>query len=207
MTTFSQAELQKRQLATQTRRAQRRRDMQEVTDLLSALEVTRKQEEAALHASFEARNADLWASIEAAIQAKEQEQSALQAARQKQVEAEQKAKSEREAALVKAQQEAEAAKAAAKERAEAAAKSKAEQEAQVALQAKEANVQGKSWAHWHEVMGRIKADVLPAVSANDEWKKLCREAKRAITPKVGQLTNSSAHISAIVGLLFGAKPC
>jgi nucleoporin GLE1 len=172
--------------------------MRQVTEMLTALEVTRKKEEQALHASFEARNADLWTSIEAAIQAKEQEQAALLAARKKQLEQEQTAKAEREAAIQKAQQE--AAEKAEREKAlkEEMDRRKAEEESKLAQLSQQSNLQSQAWTKWHEEMIKIKTEVLPAVASNADWKKLCREAKRAITPKVGQLTNSSSHIATIV---------
>ena len=44
----------------------------------------------------------------------------------------------------------------------------------------------------------IKENVIPAIRSNPTWKKQCFEAKRKITPKIGQLTNSRQEIARIV---------
>ena len=48
---------------------------------------------------------------------------------------------------------------------------------------------------------RIKTEVLPVVSGNPDWRKQCFAAKRQITPKIGQLTNSRSEIARIVSSL------
>lgn len=45
---------------------------------------------------------------------------------------------------------------------------------------------------------RIKEQVLPVISNNPEWRKQCFAAKRQITPKVSQLTNSRSEVIRIV---------
>jgi len=48
----------------------------------------------------------------------------------------------------------------------------------------------------------IKEKVLPYVSGNGDLRKQCFAAKRQITPKVGQLTNSRQEITRIVSIRF-----
>lgn len=44
----------------------------------------------------------------------------------------------------------------------------------------------------------IKQAVLPVVSQNPTWRKACFQAKRAITPKIGQLTSSASATHRII---------
>lgn len=43
--------------------------------------------------------------------------------------------------------------------------------------------------------------MLPVVSQNPAWRKACFQAKRAITPKIGQLTSSASAIARITAQL------
>lgn len=56
----------------------------------------------------------------------------------------------------------------------------------------------------------IKQAVLPVVSQNPAWRKACFQAKRSITPKIGQLTSSAEAITRIITqldqLLSSLKP-
>lgn len=56
----------------------------------------------------------------------------------------------------------------------------------------------------------IKQSVLPVVSQNPAWRKACFQAKRSITPKIGQLTSSTEATTRIITqldqLLSSLKP-
>lgn len=56
----------------------------------------------------------------------------------------------------------------------------------------------KDYERWYSTMQQIKSTVLPAVSSNERFKTVCRQAKRKITPKVGQLTNGSRQIEKVI---------
>lgn len=115
--------------------------------------------------------------------------------------AEENDRAERAAAAAKRQKEA-ADRAEAERKAKADAEQAAKQEqAAVAAVAARAPSPDSPEAFWLEHMSRIqriKADVLPAVSDNPEWSRACREARRTMTTKVGQVTNSTAQIRQVV---------
>lgn len=179
----------------------KQREINAVASLLEDLQVSRRKEEENVHKNFELRNAQLWEDIEAAIRVREEEelrlqqeeQAALTRARAAKEQAEAEAAKLREDQAKKQQQQEIERKA--KEQKLAIDKvnaEKAEKASQAASEYKD------NWSHWHNVMVQIKTNVLPPVSQNPTWKKACRDAKRAITPKVGQLTNSARHIAEIV---------
>lgn len=192
--------------------------VQEVAELLSHFQLQQKETERVEREAFDRRNASLWEGIEQAIRGAEQraahEAEQLARARKRQEQAEAEAKQAREAELrrIEAEQraaEAEKAKAAAKERelAELAKKEGAHN----AMRGGERiwPMAAREYAHWQRTMRRIKDDVLPAVAGNPAWRKQCFAAKRVITPKIGQLTNTREDIAritqAIAGVLQEAK--
>ncbi|PWZ03306.1 GLE1-domain-containing protein [Testicularia cyperi] len=202
-------------------------ELDQVQKLLSSLSVRRTQEEREAKEAFEARNKALWEGIDASILAAERtareaqaaEAARLEAARKAQAEAERKAKELREQeqlrieAEKRAQQEDEdrkrqAAEQAAKDQADAAAR----EEKEKAMGGSGADVRRaaeQEYREWMDKIGAIKRDVLPAIAGNPELRKQCFAAKRQITPKVGQLTNSRQEIvritEAIGGVLTAAK--
>ncbi|GAA6010532.1 hypothetical protein JCM10207_001349 [Rhodosporidiobolus poonsookiae] len=207
-------------------------DVSSIQSLLSQLDLRQRSETAALVQSFEARNTALWESIEAAIVQAEREegerQRLLAEKRAKEEEAERKAKEMREEAERKAKEEAKKAEEQAEEKRkqeeerrkkeEEDTKKRAEQEAAAAAKASAVGLppsgaEGSPKAEferWTAKMMHIKQSVLPVVSQNPAWRKACFQAKRAITPKIGQLTSSAEAISRIIGqldeLLSSLKP-
>lgn len=184
-------------------------EVDSITSLLESLEVSQAKETAAMHAAFEERNRTLWHSIESAISAKEtearltqqREAEHLAAAREKQAQAERQAQQAQAEALHKEQQRKE------KQAQEEARQKEAEQKNQIGQQ---------MWRDRRQLVLKLK-EVGPAVSANADWRKACREAKKVITPKVGQVTNSRSHIQTIVsppliprcmvsGLMLSCRP-
>ncbi|GAA5968439.1 hypothetical protein JCM11641_007638 [Rhodosporidiobolus odoratus] len=207
-------------------------DVSSIQSLLSQLDLRQRTETAALVKSFESRNTALWNSIEAAIvQAEKEEgerQKALAEKRAKEEEAERKAKEMREEAERKAKEEekkeAENADKRKKEeeerkkQKEAERAKQAEQEAAAAAKASAVGLppsgtEGSPQAEferWTAKMTHIKQAILPVVSQNPAWRKACFQAKRAITPKIGQLTSSAEATLRIITqldeLLSSLKP-
>ncbi|GJN93082.1 hypothetical protein Rhopal_006127-T1 [Rhodotorula paludigena] len=195
-------------------------DISSIQSLLSQLALQQKEETAALVRSFEQRNAALWDSIEASIRAAEAEegerQRVLAEARRKEEEAERKAKEMREAAQKKAEEErleAERRKKEEDDKAEAERKKAEEAQAKRAEEEKAAAAKASAlglpsgdaegspkaeFERWTAKMQHIKQAVLPVVSQNPAWRKACFQAKRSITPKIGQLTSSAEAISRII---------
>ncbi|GAA5868361.1 hypothetical protein JCM8547_002165 [Rhodosporidiobolus lusitaniae] len=195
-------------------------DISSIQSLLSQLDLRQQAETAALHKSFEARNTALWESIEAAISAAEKEegerQRVLAEKRAKEEEQERKAKEMREEAERKAKEEEAKRKEKEKEdkkkeeerekKEEEERAKKAEGEAAQAAKASAVGLQPSGaegspkaeFERWTAKMTHIKQAVLPVVSQNPAWRKACFQAKRSITPKIGQLTSSAEAILRII---------
>ncbi|WFC93425.1 Nuclear pore complex nucleoporin component [Malassezia brasiliensis] len=184
--------------------------VQEVSELLSHFQLQQKEAERIERESFDQRNASLWEGIEQAIRDAEKraahEAEQLAHARKRQEQAEAEAKRAREAELARIEREKRAAE---EEKARAAAKEK--ELAELAQKEGVYNtmrggeriwpIAAKEYAHWQAEMRTIKEEILPAVAANPAWRKQCFAAKRAITPKIGQLTNSRAEIARITNAI------
>ncbi|KAN0060942.1 Nuclear pore complex nucleoporin component [Thecaphora frezii] len=201
-------------------------DLDEVRKLLSSLNVKREDEERKEREAFEARNRLLWQGIDASILAAEKEaQEAaaaeaqrLAAARKAQEEAERRAKEQRENEQKRIEAEKKAKAEEAKRKKEEEEHQKAEAEAQQRAE-KEKSMDGggddvrkaaeQEYEGWMAKITHIKQNVLPTISQNPELRKQCFAAKRQITPKVGQLTNSQQEIvritNAIGAVLASAK--
>lgn len=196
-------------------------DFEQVQSLLSSLALQKAEADRKDRQEFQAREKKLWTSIEDAIRKAEEEArekakeeaERLAAARKAQEEAERKAK-EAKAAEEKRIEEEQAANEEAKKQQEeqkqldaAAAKKKQEEEAARerdkgmgggdALRA-QARLDYRVWA---DKMKHIKENVLPVISSNPTWRKQCFQAKRQITPKIGQLTNTREEIWRITTLI------
>lgn len=208
-------------------------DLDEVEPTLSRLQLEKEESERKVRADFEARERKLWSSIEDAIRAAEieasrrakEEADRLTAARQAQDEAKKRVKAAKEAEECKIKekaQEREKAKAAEEERRKQQeeddrklAEAKKLKEAMASMGGGETLMITARQDHtmWIARMKHIKKKVLPVVSENAQWRKQCFAAKRQITPKIGQLTNSRQEISrittALSTLLRDAKaaPC
>ncbi|SJX61390.1 related to GLE1-RNA export mediator [Sporisorium reilianum f. sp. reilianum] len=202
-------------------------DVDAVQALLSSLNMRRTQEEAEVKKAFEARNKDLWSGIDASILAAENEArkvaaaetARLEAARKSQEEAERKAAQARQAELDRIEAEKKAAQAAADRRKQEAEAEAAKQKENEAEQAKIRAMGGTGddirkaalaeYDEWMAKIRHIKTNVLPTISSNPDLRKQCFAAKRQITPKVGQLTNSRQEITritqAIAGVLDATK--
>lgn len=202
-------------------------DVDEVQALLSSLNMRRTQEEAEIKRAFETRNKDLWSGIDACILAAETEArkvaaaevARLEAARKSQEEAERKAAQARQAELDRIEAEKKAAEAEAERRKQEAEAEAAKQKQNEAEQARAQAMGGSGddirkaalaeYDGWMDKIRHIKSNVLPTISSNPDLRKQCFAAKRQITPKIGQLTNSRQEITritqAIAAVLDAAK--
>lgn len=178
----------------------------EVENILARFQLQQREVEKKERAGFEHRNAKLWEGIESAIRQAERRQAEeakqLAEARKKQEEAEAKAKEAREAELKRIEDEKRAEEAKKKEE---AAKAKAQAELDEKERAANVFRGGRhiwpaaraEYEHWQARMKYVKEDILPSVAKQPDWRKQCFAAKRTITPKVGQLTNSRGEIARI----------
>jgi len=210
----------------------------EVHSLLKELHMRRDEDDERLQVEFDARSKRLWDSIEASIREAERineaeaaEKTAILVAKRREQEANERAAREaREAEERRIAEEAERKRKAAEElkhKEEEAQRKREAEEAEQRRREKEAaeadaaktlgGVAGPSlWIQakadydlWHAKIQDIKTNVLPQVSANADWRKQCFMAKRQITPKIGQLTNSRGEIVritlSIADVLYQAK--
>lgn len=185
--------------------------------MLESMTLEHTQAVRALHDSFEVRNKQFWHGIDGAIAAEEQAHAERERKRREEAERakreEEARKREEEEAQRKQQQEAqererkqqekqkrdEAEKKAQDEKRKAdQARTEAEQAAAASGALVSPRLQYQKWA---SKMAEIKSTVLPAVSATKEWRSACFQAKRTITPKIGQLTNSASAIATITAQL------
>ena len=131
-------------------------------------------------------------------------------------EAEARERAERAEAAARRQREADAkAEAERKAKADAQQAEKAEKEAVEAAAATEPEPGSAEfeWIRWMTVIQvryrlpvpltpqTIKREVLPAVSADKTWSMACRQAKRTMTTRVGQVTNEAQQIRDVVRAL------
>ncbi|KAG0146613.1 hypothetical protein CROQUDRAFT_671026 [Cronartium quercuum f. sp. fusiforme G11] len=200
-----------RTLATARESHQREhaKNMNELSEILNRIGLDKEREVRLIAEGFEKREQLRAKAFEAMIAEAEkiEAEEALRLARLKQEEAARKADLERQEAQKKSELE---------ERKRKAVELKLQQEqqrqAQEAKKKKEADLIRETEAQtchelkivkdnydkWNHAMQQIKQNVLPAVSSNESYKSLCRQAKRKITPKVGQLTMSSKKIENVI---------
>ncbi|CAD6886429.1 unnamed protein product [Tilletia controversa] len=195
----------------------------EVQNLLRELHMRRDEDDKRLQNDFEARSKRLWDSIEASIREAEHKNEAEAAAqtavliakrkeqeanervareareaeerrvaeeneRQRQVEEEAKRKEEEEARRREAEAEEERKREKAAAEADAASTLGGVAGPSLWTQARD------DYEKWYSRIQDIKTNVLPQISDNPDWRKQCFMAKRQITPKISQLTNSRSEI-------------
>ncbi|GAA5911270.1 hypothetical protein JCM8208_004314 [Rhodotorula glutinis] len=198
-------------------------DLDSISSLLSQLALQHERDAAALVRGFEQRNQALWDSIEQSIRAAELEegerQRALVEAREREEEAQRRAKEMREAEERRVEEEKRRKEAEDRAEEEERVKREKEDEEDRARRAEEerraaakasalglapGDAEGSpehEFKRWTAKMQHIKQAVLPVVSQNPAWRKACFQAKRAITPKIGQLTSSATAIARITAQL------
>ncbi|OLL26284.1 Nucleoporin gle1 [Neolecta irregularis DAH-3] len=191
-------------------------ELSQIEDKLSSLQIKIQQEESRIIEDFGRRNKELWSGIEEAIeQAKQEEVKRLEAARRAE-EIRKKAQEERRldeqaAAHRKAEEEQEKAE---KEKARIAYEEKARAEKlerdriaseKLAAEKKHSGMTDSAKKEAEKCrlkLEDIKTSILKPVSCNNTWKAFCFDAKRKITPKLGQLTSSKKQINRVVPFFF-----
>lgn len=175
----------------------------EIEEILARFQLQQVSFQKKEREAFEQRNANLWEGIDKAIRDAEQraadEAEQLANARRRQEEAEKQAKIARETELKRIEEEKKATEARVRE--ENARKHELEQQQQKELADNAFRgaqhlwpVAKREYIRWISYMAHIKEEILPSIAKNSDWKKQCFAAKRTITPKVGQLTNSKTEI-------------
>lgn len=178
----------------------------EIEEILARFQLQQSHMQKKEREAFEQRNASLWEGIDKAIRNAEkraaEEAEQLANARKRQEEAEKQAKLAREAELKRMDEEKKAAEA--RKREEDARKREQEQQQQKELATNVLRGGKHLWPvakgeyeRCYTYMKQVKEDILPSIAKNPDWKKQCFAAKRSITPKVGQLTNTKAEIARI----------
>ncbi|GAA5939145.1 uncharacterized protein JCM15063_004440 [Sporobolomyces koalae] len=190
-------------------------DVTQIDSLLSRLTMQHTQETQLLVTEFERRNQSLWERIESSIQLAEQEQRELEENRKRMQEQQRKAEEMRQAELARQdeerkrleREECEAARLREEERARLEEEKRQAEARAAELEKKNSALVGKTtgegsprgeFEKWSTEINRIKEQVLPVVSQNPTLRKACFQAKRSITPKIGQLTSSRSAISRII---------
>ncbi|KAA1066115.1 hypothetical protein PGT21_021914 [Puccinia graminis f. sp. tritici] len=194
--------------ANENNEQQHKQQMNELSQVLARIGLDKEREMRLVAEEFEKRERERARIFEALISEAEklEQEELLRLNRIRQEEAARTAELERQE-LLKQQQLEE------RKRKEAETKRKLEQEHQDLLerQKKEAEELKLSEAQastiksvrddykkWYSTIQQFKSTVLPTVSASESFKTLCRQAKRRITPKVGQLTNGSRQIEKVI---------
>ena len=174
--------------------------------------VLEKEQEAKVRTQFDQRSSRLWDDIEMSIRKAEDESRSkaeaetqrLKAMRLKQQEQEQIAQEarKREAARIEDEKRSKETEAVASRLRESEDEQRKIEQLQAAKDMKASENQKQSafttareeYNRWKSLIDEIKKDILPAVASNATWRKQCFEAKRRVTPKVGQVTNSRQEI-------------
>ncbi|KIP11299.1 hypothetical protein PHLGIDRAFT_99899 [Phlebiopsis gigantea 11061_1 CR5-6] len=199
------------------------RQLDEVQTMLGKVRVYQQKQENDYRAAWSQRNQAMKNRVETAIKLEEQKiQEKLEAERKQKEEAERRRKEEEEKARLeqerKLQEELKKRKEAEekqkqqereeeekKQQAEAE-KQKAESDKQNAEQEQSRETERKAlgmstpaedWAKGRDLLKRVKTKPMPVVKGNKEMKKVWSAGRRAITPKIGQLTNDPQSISRI----------
>lgn len=185
------------------------KNMNELSEILNRIGLDKQREDRLIAEGFQKREQARSMAFEAMIAEveKKEAEEALRLTRIKQEEVARKAESERQQALKKAELDERQKKATELKRLQDE-KIHAQQEQQRKEEAlmrdtqtkasQELKIVRENYGKWYQTMQEIKETVLPNVSANESYKSLCRQAKRRITPKVGQLTGASQQIEKVV---------
>ncbi|MBW0561293.1 hypothetical protein O181_101008 [Austropuccinia psidii MF-1] len=204
--------------ANETNQRQYKQKMDELSEILGRIGLDKEKEMRMVAESFEKREKErsrLFESLILEAEKVEQEE-ILRQARIKQQEAARKAELERQEAIKKkelderAKQAAELARLQEQKLKEHLENQKKEQERknqekerkkkeeELLNRLDDLKIVKETYEKFHQTMQHVKSTVLPNVSLNDAYRAFCRQAKRKITPKVGQLTNSSRQIEKVI---------
>ncbi|KAI0746748.1 hypothetical protein C8Q80DRAFT_1345139 [Daedaleopsis nitida] len=195
--------------------AMHEQQLKEVQAQLAAMNLLKKREEDDLRAQWKERDRQLWTRIDAVIKIEEDRLRVKQEAERKKREEEESVK--REAEEKKRQEEEkkrleEEEKRKQKEKEEEEKRkqldTEREREERDRAEAQERNTLGfttaiEDWKRARETLKSLKAGPMKIVKADKALKSLWSAGRRAITPKVGQLTNDASEIMRISREIVG----
>ncbi|WAR63810.1 hypothetical protein PtB15_17B411 [Puccinia triticina] len=187
---------------------QHKQQMNELSEVLARIGLDKEREMRLVAQEFEKRERERARVFEALISEAEklEQEELLRLNRIRQEEAARKAELERQE-LVKQQQlevrklkEAETKRQQEQEHKDTLERQKKEAEERKISEAQASSIKTvrDDYEKWYTTIQQFKTAVLPTVSASESFKTLCRQAKRRITPKVGQLTNGSRQIEKVI---------
>ncbi|KNZ49764.1 uncharacterized protein VP01_47g2 [Puccinia sorghi] len=195
--------------ANENNERQYKQQMNELSEVLARIGLDKEREMRIMAEEFEKRERERARVFEALISEaeKREQEEVLRQNRIRQEEAARKAEIERQEVLkqqlieerklkeaqLKLQQEQE-------EKEQLERQKKQEEEELKLSEAQAANVKTvrHDYEKWYSAIQQLKTTVLPTVSSSEAFKTSCRQAKRRITPKVGQLTNGSHQIEKVI---------
>ncbi|KAI8445244.1 GLE1-like protein-domain-containing protein [Phakopsora pachyrhizi] len=197
-------------LATEAQERESREKIEELNEILARIGLDKEREMRQMKDGFEKREKERSRLFESMIleaerqEAEEslrlnrirQEEAALKAEQQRR-ELEIRQKLEEEKRIRKKKQIAEE-QVRLKEKLEREQREKEEEEERERLRKHDGSPTRANYEKWQLTMQKIKEEVLPRVSSDDNFRSICRQAKRRITPKVGQLTNSYSQIQKVI---------
>ncbi|TBU55523.1 GLE1-like protein-domain-containing protein [Dichomitus squalens] len=180
--------------------------LKEVESQLAAMNLQKQQEEAMLRAQWKERDRQLWARIDAVIKQEEERRRVEQEAERKKREEEERLR--REAEEKKRQEEERKRK---EEEEKRKQKEKEDEERRIKLAAAQAEKEREQaetearkalghstafedWRRGRDTLRTLKAGPMKTVKQNKEMKAIWSAGRRAITPKVGQLTSDMAVV-------------
>ncbi|KIJ49204.1 hypothetical protein M422DRAFT_247004 [Sphaerobolus stellatus SS14] len=193
------------------RRVQESHDQQleEVTAFLQNMNLRRKEEEARLIADYQQREKLLWQRVDGVIKAEEdkvrkqqeEEEKARreEAERKRKEEERRKAEEEKKKAEEKEKALQEELRRKQKEKEDAEVKQREEEDAKLVDARKRIGYQTakEDWAQARKTLEMVKRNYVPAIKADDNLRPIYSKARRFITPKIGQLTNTQSEIERI----------
>jgi len=200
---------QKRAEEAQRRAALHRKQMENVQAALASLQLRREKEEQMLRARWEARNQEVWKRIENVIKIEEDKVKAkLEAERIKREEEEKKRREEEERVRAEVERKRKEEEERRRKEEEEEAEKRRQEEAERERQAKEeAELQerkalgfttsSQDWKRARDILRTLKSGTMKIVKADKELKSAWSAGRRAITPKIGQLTNDPQSIARI----------
>ncbi|KNE94545.1 hypothetical protein PSTG_12095 [Puccinia striiformis f. sp. tritici PST-78] len=194
--------------ANENNEQQYKQQMNELSEVLARIGLDKEREMRLVAEGFEKRERERARVFEALISEAEklEQEEVLRLNRIRQEEAARKAELERQEVLKQQQleerrlKEAETQRRLEQEERDQVERRKKEAEELKISEAQASNIKTvrHDYEKWYSTIQQIKTTVLPTVSSNESFKTLCRQAKRRITPKVGQLTNGSRQIEKVI---------
>ncbi|KAI1798234.1 GLE1-like protein-domain-containing protein [Ganoderma leucocontextum] len=192
---------ERREQDNQRRAALHAQELKEVESQLAAMNLQKQQEEAALRAQWQERDRQLWARIDVVVKKEEERLHAKQEEERKKREEEERL--EREAEEKKRQEDARKREEEEDKRKQKEKDEEEERTKLVAAKAQQEREQAETearktlghttafedWKRARDILRTLKTGPMKVVKQDKSLKAIWSTGRRAITPKVGQLTN------------------